>query len=321
MELSTAKKILLPKISSGVKLNKDLSNDWELSTYDSAVYVKSASLGISIYLCNSDYFINSCVFNSGKYELNGNKIIGNYAVTQNGLTSEDNIFIAEDIIEVNNSLTFYKPSELIDGHIYKSDEGELFLNLGNLQKEVFYFEDEDFYRSQNITSSKDNEKFLLRIDNYNYFLENPTRFYEGSVIKKTSKIKLMEDVLELEESKFNLVQKKVLQNKGKYHFNISKKEINTIGRFYSLLSFKDEYYLAYTHISDQNLLEKYTKLNDGKSYSRFSYRLPLFKKINDIQDIFNFIDSGKERLTEFLNDEIYYFGDINDKEISFLEII
>jgi len=133
VNISTAKAITKSFINMGVKRTPFIATDWEFILEDESVYLVSDENHLKYYFSSLNTYSKMYLFGPFKHDINDNKLLESSYYTSCGFVSEDDFFLAEDVISQNIK---FKLSQMNNRNLYLSDNGKEYLYIFEYKLEI-----------------------------------------------------------------------------------------------------------------------------------------------------------------------------------------
>ena len=194
-----------------IKSKKGISiatNDWMFIKEADYMLIFSVSLDFRSGVSFSE-FLDHYVL-SGKFNIKDNLIIGEYLYSSIGLITQDDYFLAEDLIQNSEFIPF---KELESNYFYRANNGKTYLYVNNIGSKLLSF-------------NKLTGDFFKEDEYMNYLIEMKGDTF-GKIIKYRSDIKLIEKKECFDDKEF--IKNYILENKNIYFDEID--DIKVIMRY------------------------------------------------------------------------------------------
>ena len=120
-----------------------LASDWVFDKIDNSIFIISKTMNGCIDSISFSGYIEKYIYNESLTVID-NTLIGNYYYTSVGFVSDEDFYLAEDILEQYNIRI--PKSELLENYIYLSDKGKKYIYLGSFEIETITHEEDNLNR-------------------------------------------------------------------------------------------------------------------------------------------------------------------------------
>ena len=273
MLIKDARDITRKFLRNGTEVSPVLAGDWEFIQLEGRVYIQSEMQTKRFYLTNSELFLSNYIF-SKKYKINDTKLEGNYFYTSVGLVTQDNFFIAEDMVEMYSKRISEK--DLDRNHTYISDKGMEYIYVGKLKLKTVL--------------EKDNllVKEIIETDSYLYSMDGNTKVKTNSIkLVKLKEKNEKEFYIDIRSNELNeLLETKIeMYNSRKLTYV---KCLNTIEEMDFMGLEKNK--LTYEYGDSHSMDDIFKFLNNGDEY-----KLPLIEVRREREPDQNHLENIMER--------------------------
>ena len=270
MRISTAKRYLKLFVNNGKKIIPKLTDDWKINIEKNKLIILSENLDMKITTANLSKFMKENILN-GRIKIDNNKLSGHYAYTIDGFISEEEFFLANDIIENQQTEdiepfniyfakddNYYIPTSEKNNYSLFSIENNRFIKKGYEYNQNFIKLDKKELFNKYLKKKSSNKickyKFIEKID---YDKEDIFLFTINFLKRRFIYI---ENAKEYEILKIKHIKSQILEYNNEYY--MEKRDIDGNSEIYKIKDIE-----KIPNIKNEDSIEDYLDLS--KDYSRY----------------------------------------------------